>query len=139
MRTHGLTYVLCLALAAACGDDDNPANPDAPITPDGPPGGDAPPLVCPDPAAAWDWPLPQGPVTVTPDPSWKHDVSASHSGGAGTVMRASYVCRIAGLSWVGTHDRVRIASPCENRYGCFLPAVWSGESHWSAGACGEVV
>ena len=45
---------------------------------------------------------------------------------------------MAGLSCVGSHERVRIAWPCENRYGCFLPAVCDGDSHCSAAACGEV-
>ena len=45
---------------------------------------------------------------------------------------------MAGLSCVGSHERVRIAWPCEKRYACFLPAVCDGDSHCSAAACGEV-
>jgi hypothetical protein len=56
----------------------------------------------------------------------------------GTVMRAAYVCRMPGLSWVGIHVRVRIACPCEYRYGCDLPAVCDGASHCSAAASGDV-
>jgi hypothetical protein len=71
IRRLSLTLVL---LAAACGDDDSHANPDA-SGPDAPGGADGPLAQCPDPAAAWDWPLSQAPVTVTPHASWKHDVA----------------------------------------------------------------
>jgi hypothetical protein len=57
---------------------------------------------------------------------------------AGTVMRAPYVWRMPGESCVGIHVRVRIACPCEKRYGWRFPAVCSGVSHWSAPAWGLV-
>ncbi len=41
-----------------------------------------------------------------------------------------------GLSCVGIQVRVRIAWPCENRYGCVFPAVCEGSSHWRAAAFG---
>src|SRR5688500_14747033 len=45
---------------------------------------------------------------------------------AGAWIVASYVCRMPGLSCVGIQVRVRIAWPCVNRKGSFLPAVCAG-------------
>jgi len=68
-RLAWLLACLSITTAAACGDDDGRLDPDASVGPD------APSLVCPDPEEAWDWPLPQEPVTIAPDASWKHDVT----------------------------------------------------------------
>ncbi len=61
---------LVLALCAACGGGST--SPDA-----GPGGPDAPPVACPDPASAFSWPVPTGPIDVPAHDSWKGEVSTT--------------------------------------------------------------
>jgi len=69
---------------------------------------------------------------LPPSPSVSRRALISAVAHSGTDTTASYVNLAPGVSWHGTSARACIAWHCVKKYGCALPAVSSGVSHWQA-------